>query len=119
MHPKLFQQDNLFKRRMSQLYNSVNQEMYGVGVRKQQIDIVEDKVVIYGEHKRVPALTVLKEKNLDLTTHVDATLIKEFKAKLKDQVEKTFNLKVLSILKDYDPETELAITVIYFEKPIS
>ncbi|KIV53391.1 hypothetical protein TS65_08335 [Aneurinibacillus migulanus] len=107
--------DNLFKRRVTQLYNSVNQEMYGVGVRKQQIDVLEDKIVIYGEHKRVPGLTFLQGKFDDLTVHVHAALIKEFKSRLKEQMEKNFGLKVFAILKDYDPETELAVTVIHFE----
>lgn len=116
MNSSLLQYDNLFKRRVTQLYNSINQEMYGVGVRKQQIDVMEDKIVIYGEHKRVQGLTILKGRFDDLTIHVDAALIREFKTRLKEQIEKNFGLKVLTILKDYDPETELAVTVVYLDR---
>ncbi|WP_096435156.1 Na-translocating system protein MpsC family protein [Alteribacter populi] len=107
------------KKQISQLYNKVNQEMYGIGVKKQRIEIFQNSVIIFSEHKRVPALNVISNKYPELTISTDAALVSEFKQRIKDQIENSFQEKVLTVLKDFDPKTEQAFTVIQFEKVIS
>lgn len=102
-----------FKKQLCQLYNRVYQEMFGLGVRKQRVEIFKDKIVIFAQHKRVPALFALSEKYKELTHSVDAALVTEFKRRLSEEFERQFNAKVTTVLKDYDPNTEEACTVIY------
>lgn len=47
-----------------------------------------------------------------LTRMVDVALLDAYKDRLKQEIEKHFNFKVKTILKDYDPETETAGTII-------
>ncbi|MGA9174575.1 MAG: Na-translocating system protein MpsC family protein [Thermoactinomyces sp.] len=101
---------------MAQVYNKISQEMYGVGVKKQKIEIIDDKIVIFSENKRIPALSVLRDKYSELTLSADAALIREYKIRLKEQLEKLLNLKVATILKDYCPETEAACVVVYLKQ---
>ncbi|WP_412729098.1 hypothetical protein [Cytobacillus firmus] len=51
-----------------------------------------------------------------LTISVDSALIVEFKSLFKGMIEDALHLKVKTILKDYDPVTEEACTIIYFEE---
>ncbi len=104
------------KKSLAQLYNRVNQDIYGVGVKKQRIECIEDRVMIFAQHKRVQALQMLSRNYQTLTIAVDSALIVEFKSLLKGQIEMTLGLKVKTILKDYDPVTEEACTIIYFEE---
>ncbi|MFZ4452595.1 Na-translocating system protein MpsC family protein [Salibacterium aidingense] len=104
------------RQQIARLYNKVNQEMYGIGVRKQKVEMMEDKIVIFGQHQRVPALSVIDQKNPPLSLSVDTTLIEEFKSRLKKQLESELELQVKTILKDFDPETEEAAAVIYLLK---
>ncbi|TLS38933.1 Na-translocating system protein MpsC family protein [Pseudalkalibacillus caeni] len=103
------------KKNLAQLYNRVNQEIYGVGVKKQRIEFIENKALIFAQHKRVQALQMLSHHFHSLTISVDSALIVEFKSMLKEQIEETLQLNVKTILKDYDPITEDACTIIYFE----
>ncbi|MED4206402.1 Na-translocating system protein MpsC family protein [Neobacillus mesonae] len=112
------QQLTNLKKDVAQLYNRVNQEIYGVGVKKQRIEISQNKLLIFAQHKRVPALQTLSKNYQELTTSVDAALIKEYKAKFKEQIELIFGLRVITILKDYDPITEKAFTIVYFKEEV-
>lgn len=100
---------------LAHLYNRVNQEIYGVGVKKQRIETFDDRVIIFAQHKRVQALQMLSKNFHHLTISVDSALIVEFKSLFKGQIEETLNLSVKTILKDYDPVSEEACTVIYFK----
>jgi len=104
-----------FKKDIAHLYNRVNQEIYGVGVKKQRIETFDDRILIFAQHKRVQALKMLSTNFQHLTISVDSALIVEFKSLFKRQIEETLHLKVKTILKDYDPVSEEACTIIYFE----
>ena len=106
---------NSLRKDLAHLYNRVNQEIYGVGVKKQRIETYEDRVIIFAQHKRVQALQMLSKNFHHLTISVDSALIVEFKSLFKGQIEETLNLKVKTILKDYDPVTEEACTIIYLK----
>ncbi|PWW25799.1 uncharacterized protein DUF2294 [Cytobacillus oceanisediminis] len=105
-----------FKKDLAHLYNRINQEIYGVGVKKQRIETFDDRVIIFAQHKRVQALKMLSKNFHHLTISVDSALIAEFKSLFKVHIEATLDLKVRTILKDYDPVTEEACTIIYFKE---
>ncbi|MBT2689598.1 DUF2294 family protein [Bacillus sp. ISL-47] len=105
-----------FKKELAHLYNRINQEIYGVGVKKQRIETFDDRVIIFAQHKRVQALKMLSKNFNHLTFSVDSALIAEFKSLFKVHIEATLDLEVRTILKDYDPVTEEACTIIYFSE---
>ncbi|RHW41585.1 DUF2294 family protein [Neobacillus notoginsengisoli] len=109
------QQLSILKKDIAQMYNRINQEIYGIGVIKQRIEIYHNKLLIFAKHKRVPALRTLSRNHHELTVSVDAALIKEYKENFKEQIERIFKLRVITILKDYDPITENACTIVYFK----
>ncbi|WP_018922813.1 Na-translocating system protein MpsC family protein [Salsuginibacillus kocurii] len=108
--------EKVIRQKVAQIYNQVNQKMYGTGVRAQKVELMDDKILIFGLHKRVPALEALDDNHKDLTRTVDATLIQEFKARLQNSLEKELNLPIRTILKDFDPASEDAAAVIYLDK---
>lgn len=105
----------VLKQEIIRIYNTINQEIFGMGIRSQKIEISGDKVFIFATHKRIPALKILDENNRSLTASVDALLMEANKRMLKEQLEETLGLKVKLVLKDYDPQTEYSGTVIVFE----
>ncbi len=104
-----------FKKDLAHLYNRINQEIYGVGVKKQRIETFDDRVIIFAQHKRVQALRMLSKNFHHLTISVDSALIAEFKSLFKVHIEEALHFEVKTILKDYDPVTEEACTIIYFK----
>jgi uncharacterized protein YbcI len=108
----------VLKQEIIKIYNSINQEIFGIGIKSQKIEIFGDKVLIFATHKRIPAMKILDESNRNLTTMVDYALLNANKRMLKEQLESTLGLKVRFVLKDYDPVTEYSGTVIVFEEEI-
>ncbi|WLR51461.1 Na-translocating system protein MpsC family protein [Bacillus tianshenii] len=105
-----------FKQELIKQYNHINLRMFGIGVKRQKVDIVGDKVMILAEHKRIPSLKYLDKEHRLITRLTDITIIDAFKKQLKETLEETYHMKVLAILKDYDPETEYSITVVILDK---
>jgi uncharacterized protein YbcI len=102
----------VLKQEIIKIYNSINQEIFGTGIKSQKIEISGDKVFIFATHKRIPALKILDESNRSLTASVDTLLMEANKRMLKEQIEGILGLEVRLVLKDYDPKTELSGTVI-------
>ena len=117
VHPARETNTVTLKKQLARLYNKVYQDMFGLGVRSQKIELFKDKIIIFGQHKRVPALDIISERFDELLHAIDAALVTEFKINFKREVERLLNARVIAVLKDYDPDTELACTVIYLEKP--
>ncbi|SDJ78500.1 Na-translocating system protein MpsC family protein [Paenibacillus naphthalenovorans] len=108
----------VLKQEIIKIYNSINQEIFGTGIKSQKIEISGDKVFIFATHKRIPALKVLDESNRSLTASVDTLLMEANKRMLKEQIESTLGLEVRLVLKDYDPKTEFSGTVILLKEPL-
>lgn len=109
---------SLLKREIIRLYNEVNQEMYAVGVRQQRVELLGDKILVLAEHQRIPALAALDSQNRQLTRMVDSALLEEYKLRMRTRLESLLGIPVRTILKDYDPVTQLAGTIICLESPI-
>ncbi|AJY76469.1 Na-translocating system protein MpsC family protein [Paenibacillus beijingensis] len=106
----------VLKQEIIKIYNSINQEIFGVGIKSQRIDILGEKVFIFAHHKRIPALKILDDANRTLTASVDMLVMEANKRMLKEQLEKGLGLEVAAVLKDYDPKTELSATIIVFKE---
>ena len=106
------------KQEIIRAYNAINQEMYVGGVRQQRAEILGDKILILAEHKRIPVLSVLDTLAPDVAQLADIALVRENKRKLAEVLESIVGIQVLTVLKDYDPATTLAATLVVFEHPI-
>ncbi|MDF2650913.1 MAG: hypothetical protein K0Q73_6718 [Paenibacillus sp.] len=105
-------QIGMLKQEIIKIYNSINQDIFGIGIKSQKIEFSGDKVFIFATHKRIPALKILDESNRSLTASVDSLLMEANKKMLKEQLKSILGLEVRLVLKDYDPETEFSGTVI-------
>ena len=104
------------KQEITRINNSLNISMFGTGLRKQRIILVDgDKIIISADHKRIPVLAILDQKNRTATRFVDVMILDEYKQRLKQELITQLKLPVKSVLKDYDPLCELALTVIVLE----
>ncbi|SHF93124.1 Na-translocating system protein MpsC family protein [Ornithinibacillus halophilus] len=108
----------LLKKNVAQVYNKINQKFYATGVVSQRISVYNERIIIFAQHKRVPAFKALSKNFNELTTFADAALIKEFKVELKQEIQEVTGYKVISVLKDYDAETEHACCIIIFDRKI-
>jgi uncharacterized protein YbcI len=106
------------KHEIIKIYNTVNQELFGIGIQSQKIEIIGDKILIYAIHKRIPALRVLDETQRLLTRAVDSSIIEANKNLLAGKIEESLGLPIHVIFKDYDPRTEMAMTVIVLKENI-
>ncbi|WP_018132758.1 Na-translocating system protein MpsC family protein [Effusibacillus pohliae] len=106
---------NVLKQEIIKAYNSINQEMYAIGVSSQRIEFLGDKILICAVHKRIPALKVLDDSQRTLTRMVDSSLIELNKWQLANRIEEIVGVPIKTVLKDYDPRSEMAATVVIFE----
>lgn len=109
-----------FKRSLLKVFDSVYKEVFQLGVKRLTIDIVENKILIVGDHARLPGLAALDFSNRFVTRMADVALLDECKARLTRALAEQFpEVRVLSVLNDYDPATEIAVTVIVTEEKIA
>lgn len=106
------------KQAVARVYNSVNQEMFEIGVKRLRVDIIGSKIVILAEHRRIPGLRSLDRVNRQVTRAIDVALLDESKKRLKLEFEAELGVKIKTVLKDYDPEQELAATVVVLYDPL-
>lgn len=107
------------KQEILRLYNAVNQDMWRVGVRRQRVDVLGDQIVIVAEHERVPALAVLDAEHRPLTRMVDGALLDENKRRLREVLSEALGIPIRAVLKDYDPATQMAATVVLLDRPLT
>jgi hypothetical protein len=106
------------KQEILRIYNAVNQQISGVGVSRQRVDLLDDRILIVAEHQRVRALASLDDSQRDVTRAVDVALVDESKRRLAVELRDVLGLSVRVILKDYDPVTQLAATVVILDGPL-
>ena len=100
------------KQEIIRLNNEVNQELFGFGLKQQKVIVDEDKIVILAVNTRVVPLQALHGKDDWTWRLADLALLNEFKARLKHKMGSLFGKGVLTVLKDYDPRTEQAGTIV-------
>jgi hypothetical protein len=106
------------KQEILRVYNAVNQGIAGVGVSRQRVDLLEDRILILAKHQRIRALATLDPGHSDITREVDVALLDEGKRRLAKELRDKLGLSVRVVLKDYDPRTEIAATVVVLDAPL-
>lgn len=101
-----------YKRKLFQLYNAVNKEIYGYGVTELKVSCLEDMIIFRTRHNRVHALQILEEHYALLKQSVDQALFSEFKRMLHEKLEEEMGLHVAGMLRDYDTNIRTAMTVV-------
>jgi hypothetical protein len=103
------------KQEIARINNSVNLSLFGVGLRKQRIATIENKIIITADHKRVPALAALDHSDRMSSRLADMAILDEYKRRLKEEIVTEIGLPVVCVLKDYAPDYEIAVTFILLE----
>ncbi len=106
------------KQDLLRVYNAINKKIFNVGVKQQKVDFVGNKIIIVSRNSRVPVLKLLDENYPLSTRQLDHLLFQVFKQEIKTSLEEKFPFKIISILKDYDAETEFSGTIVFLEKEI-
>lgn len=104
------------KQRVLRAYNEVNQSVSGVGVRQQRVDLLGERILIVAEHQRIDALSALDTGQRTLTRQIDIALIDLYKERLREPMERAVGVGIRTILRDYDPATQLACNLIVLER---
>lgn len=99
------------KKLLSRLYNEVNKEIYGFGVKQLTISIEDHMILILVKQQRIIALNALELRHAPTKMAVDSALHSEFKLRFLEKLE-AVNMKAITILRDYDPSTEWASTIV-------
>jgi hypothetical protein len=107
-----------FKQEVIKINNQVNEEMYSRGLDWQKIDIMGDKIIILSLNRRISVLKHIDEKDTFTARLMDLALLNEFKIRFKKYFEDKFQLKIRTILKDYDPVNQLAGMIIITVQPV-
>lgn len=105
------------KQELIRVYNQVNQRMYHIGTKWVRVELLGRYILILAKHRRLPASVVLDRKMPVLSRMFDVVLLDEFKENFKSALTAKFQLEVECILKDYDPQNELAGTLIVLRNP--
>lgn len=95
--------------------NAVNQELFGIGLLWQKVELNEDRVLIFAQNRRVRALTAIDGREGLTTRLIDIALLEEYKRRFLEALKKRFALPIRALLKDYDPVEELAFSLILLD----
>lgn len=106
------------KQEIARVNNSINLALFGIGLRRQQVTIVEEKIIITADHKRVPALAALDQSDRMSSRLADVAILDEYKRRLKEELVTKIGLPVVCVLKDYAPEQELAVTFVLLKSAL-
>lgn len=107
-----------FKQEILKLHNHVNLGLFGQGLRWQKVEILEDKMIIQANNKRVKALTAIDSIEPMTTKLMDLSLLLEFKTRFRRQLKEELGLDTVCVLKDYDPASELSVCIIVLKERV-
>lgn len=110
-----FSSIGFLKQALTRDYNRVNMAIFSGGVISLKIEIVQDKILIIANHKRVAALDYLSKENAIVSDLADNYLVKSFKKEFIKLLETDYGFDILSLFKDYDTRSELSLTAIYLK----
>jgi hypothetical protein len=107
-----------WKQDILRTYNAVNRRITGAGVDRHRVHLMDDSFMVIAEHQRIPALLSISGFDPGLSRAADVALIDESKRQLRVEWEQSLGISIKTVLKDYDPVTELAATVAILNKPL-
>lgn len=100
-----------WKQEILRLYNRVNQDLAGSGVSQQRVHLAAEHIVIVARHQRVPSLHTISSVDPTLGRWADSALLDAMKVRLAEDL-RGLGVDVVSVLKDYDPDVQMAATVV-------
>lgn len=104
------------RRILFKIYNGVNKEVYGYGVTELKINFIDNMILFLTKDNRVHTLEVLEERYALLKQNVDQALFSEFKIRLKGSLQKNMNIEAVSLHRDYDSSSRIAVTVVVLKE---
>jgi uncharacterized protein YbcI len=114
----LTKQFGALKQEILKVYNEINMKIYTVGVTRQKVDFVGNKILIVTVNHRVPILKLLDDLDRTSTRNISSILSERFKAEIKETFEREFQMNIVSILKDYDVKTEYSGTIVILDRDV-
>ncbi|KLU63583.1 hypothetical protein CEB3_c00380 [Peptococcaceae bacterium CEB3] len=106
------------KQEIIRCYNQVNQRIFNIGTKWVKVELSDHYIFVIAKHRRVAGNAIVDQKLPILSRMVDVVLLDEFKESLNIELSRQLNLDIETVLKDYDPLTELAGTLIVLNKPL-
>ncbi|HWP52090.1 MAG TPA: Na-translocating system protein MpsC family protein [Clostridia bacterium] len=107
------------KQSILKIYNAINMQMFHIGVQRQSVDFIGNKIVIVSINSRVPALKVLESEYPETVQQVDYLLSAQFKKRIWAELETQLGFHIVTVFKDYDAETEFSGTTILLDCDIT
>ena len=101
-----------FRKQLFELYNEVNKSIYGFGTTESKIFFNDNMITFTVRHNRVPCLIALENEYTPMKEWVDTSLMRVFKERFRDSLIRDLNLIPKAILRDYDPESLIAVTIV-------
>lgn len=108
-----------FKKKLFQIYNETNKEIYGSGVIELKINVSHESIMFFTRHNRIQALKALEERYFVLKQSVDHALFQEFKLLLGEKLKERLDLIPKALLRDYDPGSKIAVTIVFLKDNLS
>ncbi|MBD2869377.1 DUF2294 family protein [Paenibacillus sp. IB182493] len=106
------------KQNILKMYNEINMSIFNAGVSRTKVDFVGNKILILSINHRVPVLKLLDERDRRATRRLDMLLFEHFKTEIKAALEDAYQLNIVTILKDYDLETEYSGTIVILDRDV-
>lgn len=107
------------KQNILRIYNAINMQIFQVGVQRQSVDFVGNKIVIVSVNSRVPTLKLLEAEHPDIVKQMDFLLSEQFKKRIQAALETQLGFHILAVFKDYDAESEYSGTVILLDRDVT
>jgi uncharacterized protein YbcI len=107
-----------FKQEIIRINNKVNIEVFGQGLKSQRVEVFHDKVLIIANNTRVKVLYLVDRTDNFTTKIMDIALIMEFKDRFIAALNECLGITALAHLKDYDPKTEISVSVTILDRPV-
>ncbi|WP_317890734.1 Na-translocating system protein MpsC family protein [Paenibacillus arenilitoris] len=108
----------IMKQNILKMYNEINMSIFNAGVSRTKVDFVGNKILILSINHRVPVLKLLDERDRRATRRLDMLLFEHFKTEIKAALEDAYQLNIVTILKDYDLETEYSGTIVILDRDV-
>ncbi|MDK2824265.1 MAG: hypothetical protein PWP71_2183 [Clostridia bacterium] len=101
-----------FKQQIQAINNKINIELFQVGLLWQKVEVLDNAILLITRNKRVPALKAIDAIDRNTTRFIDLALLDEYKRRFKKALVEELGINFVTIFKDYDPETEISVTLI-------
>ena len=105
------------KQDLLRVYNAINKKIFNVGVKQQKSISLATKSSLCRGIVESPSSNCWM-RITPLYPAVGPPLFQVFKQEIKTSLEEQFPFKIISILKDYDAETEFSGTIVFLEKEV-